>query len=248
MTTANEQRSCLYRKVSNYIDVSEEDLVHLEALEADRQSYPARQRLRRPGEKADALFIVRRGWLYSATDVKDGRRHIQGIHFPGDVIGISDVTLTACRASLITATDAELCRLPKPGLRALFETSPRLAALFFAFGAIESVILTERLEAVARLEADARLAHFLMQIHSRLRVTSSDKTNWFRMPLSQEVIGDAIGLTQAYVNRTFKTLEERGLVERHHNGVELLDLDGLSELSGYEDRYSTIDQHWMPPH
>ncbi|WBU55698.1 Crp/Fnr family transcriptional regulator [Paracoccus sediminicola] len=241
-----EKRSCLYRKISHYVELTEQDMIYLEGLETNRRTYPARQRIRRPGEEADILFIVRRGWLYSASDVENERRHIQGLHFPGDVIGISDITLAMSRASLITATEVELCRLPKSGLRDLFETSPRLAALFFAFGAIESVILTERLAAVSRLDAEARLSHMLLQIHSRILVTAPENGDWFRMPLSQEVIGDAIGLTQAYVNRTFKALEARGLIERHHNGVELLDKPALIELSGYEDRYSTIDQGWMP--
>lgn len=241
-----EKRSCLYRKISHYVDLSENDLIYLEDLETDRRSHAARRRLRRPGEKADALFIVRRGWLYSVSDIEAERRHIQGIHFPGDLIGISEITMQCASTSLITATDVELCHLPKSSLRKLFETSPRLAALFFAFSGIESIILSERLAAVSRLDAEARLAHFLLQVHSRILITAPENGWWFRMPLSQEVIGDTIGLTQAYVNRTFKALELRGLIRRHHNGVELLDPVAMTEMSGYEDRYHTIDQAWMP--
>lgn len=243
----DEDRSCLYRKVSYYINVDARDDHVLENLEADRASFPARRRLRRPGEDDRDLLIVRRGWLYSTLEMNEGNgRHVQGIHFPGDIIGLSEITLLNNQSSLITATDVELCRLPRESLCKLFETMPRLAALFFAFGAIESIILAERLAAVSRLDADARLAHLLLQIHSRLRVTSSDGGLWFRMPLSQEILGDTIGLTQAYVNRTFKVLEDRGLIRRHDNGIELLDVEGLKELSGFEDHYHEIDQSWMP--
>lgn len=244
----NEERSCLYRKVAYYIDIDDDDVHLLEKLEADeRTSYPSRRRLRRPGDDVSDLLIVRRGWLYSTLEIDGDRgRHVQGIHFPGDIIGITEITLLNTQSSLIAATDVELCRLPRESLRELFETMPRLAALFFAFGAIENIILAERLAAVARLEADARLAHLLLQIHSRLRVTSSNGGLWFRMPLSQEVLGDAVGLTQAYVNRTFKALEERKLIRRYDNGVELLDVAGLQKLSGFSDRYHEINQSWMP--
>lgn len=243
----NEEQSCLYRKVSYYIDVDDEDVHHLEKLEADRATYPARRRLRRPGENETDLLIVRRGWLYSTLEVEGSKgRHVQGLHFSGDIIGLAEITLLNNHSSLITATDVELCRLPRESLCELFETMPRLAALFFAFGAIENMILTERLAAVARLEADARLAHLLLQIHSRLRITAPGGGMWFRMPLSQEVIGDAIGLTQAYVNRTFKALEDRELIRRHDNGIELIDVPGLQDLSGFSDRYHEIDQSWMP--
>ena len=196
-----EKRSCLYRKISHYVELTEQDMIYLEGLETNRRTYPARQRIRRPGEEADILFIVRRGWLYSASDVENERRHIQGLHFPGDVIGISDITLAMSRASLITATEVELCR-PQPGC-ATSSKLPRLAALFFAFGAIESVILTERLAAVSRWMP----RHGCHTCCCRsIRAFWSPRRKRGLVPHAAEPGSHrrCTGLTQAYVNCTSK--------------------------------------------
>lgn len=239
-------QSCLYSKITRYIELDEANAAYLERLESEEQFFPARRRLRRARERADSLFIVRRGWLYSVRYLGGDRRHVQGLHFPGDVIGLSDVTLTACSADLITASDTVLCPLPKANLRAMFVDAPRVASILFAFAAIDSMILAERLAVVSRLNAEGRIAHLLMQIHARLSVTSAGPGAWFAMPLSQEVIGDAVSLTQAYVNRSLKELEDRGLILRRDQGVEILDFERLKALGEFEDKFQTIDDSWFP--
>lgn len=243
---ADAQHSCLYQKITRYIDLDPFNAGYLEKLEEAKEFFPARRRLKRAKEPADALFIVRSGWLYSVRYLGGERRHVQGIHFPGDVIGLHDVTLQVCSADLITATDVVLCPLPKKNLSAMFVQAPRIAAVLFAFGALDSIILAERLAVVSRLNAEGRIAHLLMQIHARLAVTSPSMGNWFAMPLSQEVIGDAVSLTQAYVNRSLKELEDQGLILRRDQGVELLELDRLRALGEFDDKFQTIDASWFP--
>ncbi|WP_417328836.1 Crp/Fnr family transcriptional regulator [Halomonas cupida] len=241
-----EAHSCLYSKISHYRCLNSKEEAYLAGLERDRRSWPARRRIRRSGESAELLYVVRKGWLYSTEDLPKGKRHVRGVFLPGDIIGLSDITVCDSICDVVTATAVELCPVPKTSLCDVFEEAPSIAALFFAFSAIETAIFAERLSAAARLGADARLAHFLLQLHSRIRITAPENGNWFRMPLSQETIGDAIGLSQPYVNRTFSQLEDDGLLVRRRNGVELLDIDSLENMAGFSDRYSEIDQTWMP--
>ena len=246
MANPDAPRSCLYSKITRYIELDEFNADYLEKLETGEELFPARRRLRRAKEKADALYIVREGWLYSVRYLGGDRRHVKGLHFPGDVIGLSDVTLEACSADLITATDVVLCPVPKAHLKDMFVEAPRIAGILFAFAAIESLIVSERLAVVSRLNAEGRIAHLLLQIHARLAVTRPTPNAWFQMPLSQEVIGDAVSLTQAYVNRSLKELEDQGLILRRDQGVELLDVERLKAIGEFEDRFQTIDSSWLP--
>lgn len=238
--------SCLHNKVSHYRNLNESENSYLVSLESERVRWPARRRIRRAGEDSEFLYIVRRGWLYSTEDLSNNKRHVRSVFLPGDIIGLSDITLDKSICDLLTATEVELCPVPKSSLGKIFEEVPSLAALFFAFGAIETAIFAERLSASARLEADARLAQFLLQLYSRIKITAPENGLWFRLPLSQETIGDAIGLSQPYVNKTFGQLEESGLIERRQNGVELLDVEALERMSGFTSLYDVIDQRWMP--
>src|SRR3546814_3500604 len=51
------------------------------------------------------------------------------------------------------------------------------------------------------------------------------------LPLTQEHIGDATGLTFVHVNRILRTLRKEGVVEFHHRRLRMLDPDRLVRRS-----------------
>ena len=59
----------------------------------------------------------------------------------------------------------------------------------------------------------------------------------FEMPLTQELIGDALGLTTVHVNRTLRALREDGLIAIDGRVVTILDFTGLSLVCDFENSY-----------
>jgi DNA-binding transcriptional regulator LsrR (DeoR family) len=57
------------------------------------------------------------------------------------------------------------------------------------------------------------------------------------MPLTQELIGDAVGLTTVHVNRTMRALREEKLVAVERQHVTILDFERLSVISDFENSY-----------
>ena len=57
------------------------------------------------------------------------------------------------------------------------------------------------------------------------------------MPLTQELIGDALGLTTVHVNRTFRSLREDKLISIDDKWVTILDFEALSLLCDFENSY-----------
>ncbi|GAB5376549.1 MAG: Crp/Fnr family transcriptional regulator [Acuticoccus sp.] len=239
--------SALEHRIARYLTLDAAERSCLAALQGASERVAARRRLRRAGEPADSLFVVHAGWLCSVRYPCAGRRHVEGLHLGGDVIGLGAIALPSATSDLITVTDGVLSRVPRAALPELLAPAPRLAGLLCAFAAIETTVLSDRLAAVSRLNAEARIAHFLLEIDARLALAEARATAWFAMPLSQEAIGDAVGLTQAYVNRSLKELEDRGLILRRDNGVEIRDAASLAALCGFADRWSTADLGWLVP-
>src|SRR3546814_10216130 len=54
------------------------------------------------------------------------------------------------------------------------------------------------------------------------------------LPLTQEHIGDATGLTFVHVNRILRTLRKEGVVEFHHRRLRILDPDRLVRVAGVD--------------
>jgi biotin operon repressor len=64
------------------------------------------------------------------------------------------------------------------------------------------------------------------------------------MPLTQQLISDALGMSPVHLSRTFSMLREKGLVIRDRQQVTLPDPEALAQLAGFNDSY--IDE-FLPP-
>jgi CRP-like cAMP-binding protein len=111
---------------------------------------------------------------------------------------------------------------------------------------IERVALTDRLAALGRTSAKARVAALLLELRNRLRATDKTIANAFALGLTQEEIGDATGLTAVHVNRMLRQLEEEGMIARDSGKVTLLDERGLGRAANYVNRFERLDLSWLP--
>ena len=53
----------------------------------------------------------------------------------------------------------------------------------------------------------------------------------FEMPLTQEQLGEAMGITSVHVNRIVKQLRDDNILEFHRGSVRVIDEQKLLELS-----------------
>ncbi|MGE0179596.1 MAG: Crp/Fnr family transcriptional regulator, partial [Sphingomonas sp.] len=110
----------------------------------------------------------------------------------------------------------------------------------------ERVSLADRLASIGRTPARARVGALLCEIAARLRRANMLEDGRFVLPLTQEEIGDATGLTAVHVNRMMRTLSEDGLIQRLNSHVRLLDEERLISEVNYIDR-TALDTDWLPP-
>lgn len=237
---------CLAERLSHYVDLTAREKEALAALEQQERSYKRGTVVRREHDDARELLIVRKGWLHSCVLLGNGSRQIMRMHFPGDILGISAVAFGESTDSIVAVTDVSLCPFDKERLAILFQNHPRLAALIFTLAVADRVALADRLASIGRTSARARVGSLICEMFARLRMMNGDNNAEFPIPLTQEDIGDATGLTAVHVNRMMRGLVEDGLIERQGNIVRLLQEERLAEESGFIDRFATLDTSWLP--
>jgi CRP-like cAMP-binding protein len=98
-------------------------------------------------------------------------------------------------------------------------------------------ILGEHLIDAARRSAYERVSHLLLELLVRLKRARVTNNMSFNMELTQELIGDALGLTTVHVNRTLRLLREDKLIAIEGKRVTILDFEALSLLSDFENFY-----------
>jgi len=169
--------------------------------------------------------------------LRDGRRQVLNIVLPGDFIGFPGCFFESALYSVTALTDAVVSSVPLTMLIGLFERSPRLAAAIFWSFACEAALYAEHLIDVVRRSALERVAHFLLELLTRLQVVGLADERSYQMPLTQELIADALGLSVSHVSRTLRQLPEDGLLAIEEQRVVIKDIDALSALADFEKAY-----------
>jgi CRP-like cAMP-binding protein len=222
------------------------ELEILASIAGPTQSVARHRTIRREGDRPQSIYMLIEGWVVSSMTLADGSRQIVKVHLPGDILGSPSVALDRAAETLTALTPVRLRSIGLAGLGALFTRAPHLAALLFLSAQQERIILMDRLCSIGRTSAECRLSALLVHLHDRLKLIRPDLGSRFDHPLTQEQIGDIIGLTAVHVNRVFRALEEKRLILRDGHSVELLDIPALRRLSGVPVRTLAQDLSWLP--
>ena len=189
------------------------------------------------GRRYDGLFVLIDGAAIRYRVLHDGRRQILNIVLPGDVIGFPSCFFETALYTVTALSDAQVSSIPFADLFSLFHDHPRLAATLFCAFSYETAMYAEHLIDVGRRTALERVAHFLLELLVRLQAIGQADEHSYRMPLTQELIGDALGLSVPHVNRTLRQLREDGLVSLDGQQVVIRDIEALAALADFEKNY-----------
>ncbi len=238
--------SCFADRLEKHLNLTDRERAALARLEENQRKVKRGAMIQRANEPVTELYVLRAGRVMSYVILPDGSRQILRVYFAGDFIGSASTVYRKSPESLVALSDSVLCPFDKHSLRTLLEEHPRVAALMFVLSQMERVALTDRLASLGRSSARARVASFLLDIIDRLRLMDDSITNSFDLKLTQEEIGDAVGLTSVHVNRMIRQMEADGLISRANGRITLLDEAALEEIGHYTNRYTDLDLDWLP--
>ncbi len=190
---------------------------------------PAGTRLFGP-DGGDLVYRLSGGWACRVVDWLDGRRAIVEIYLPGDMVGLEAAVLgrpvdetVAVTALTVQAIDAQM-------LAELMAQPPAAAAILWLRAGQQRRV--DRLAAaLARRDAHERLALMLVDLYDRLCERGLVTGPSYPLPLTQQQIGDHLGLTLVHVNRVLRSLREKEIVSVDRHVVTIRDLDRLRQLA-----------------
>jgi CRP-like cAMP-binding protein len=103
---------------------------------------------------------------------------------------------------------------------------------------VDSAIFREWIMKVGRRDARTRLAHLFCEFSLRLKLAGLGQYTDYELPMTQEQLADATGLTPVHVNRTIKTLEGDGLINRSSaRSIEIGDWRKLAKVGDFDSTY-----------
>ncbi len=179
------------------------------------------------GDDRSGLFVVIDGLLHSYYAPLGDRVIMVGFAEPGSVIG--HTTRYSGGPRHVTAVCAEpsiILEVSESGLDRVAAQSPEIwrAIASFAYNSMRNAL---RLAAeVISLQPRERIAARLLTIPK-----SENLGGVPVIKVSQEMLGEMIGVTRKTINQHLSTFEHDGLIRVGYGRIELLDLAGLEVLA-----------------
>jgi CRP-like cAMP-binding protein len=226
------------RKLSRFTDFTEEETAALERISEKPEPRTRGRDLVRQGERPNAVQLLLQGWAFRYKVLKDGSRQIVAYMLPGDICDLHGTMLGEMDHSIGLLTDAEVAVVPVEQMRELMDRHRSIERALWRVSLADEATLRERLANIGQRDAFNRMGHHLCELWHRVKTIGLvNDAEEFDLPVTQEELGDSLGLTSVHVNRTIKRLREDGLITFRHKRLTLLDPERLTHLTGFDPAY-----------
>jgi len=191
----------------------------------------------REGEAVSDHLVLLSGCAQRNKLARSGGRQIVAIQIPGEAISCSSLFFDRAAHSTQALTSVEVAGIPRDRFRELVLCRPAIVQAIMKMTSIEASISSEWLLNIGRRPAKTRVAHLICELAARFDQAGMANGVEYDIPLTQEQIGDALGLTAVHVNRMLKELDEQTLVIRDGRRVMLPNRARLEQLADYNGSY-----------
>jgi CRP-like cAMP-binding protein len=221
-------------RLCGYIDLSQSDLHSLWRLLEGALIVGKRRDLVVDGYEYNKLSFVEDGFAARYKLLRNGKRQIVSFLLPGDVVGLPGSFVEKARYSVIAVTELKLHVCSINAYVQLCYDRPQFGLALSWLAVQEALICADHTINTGRRTPVERLSHFLLEMHCRLAMVGRASGAGYDLPISQELMSDALGLSVPHLNRTLAKLRADGLisVEGHH--IELCDTRTLELLGHFQ--------------
>jgi CRP-like cAMP-binding protein len=181
------------------------------------------------------LFCIR------AKTTSEGRRQILAIHISGEIPDLQSLHLHVLDHDLVTFTKCTLGFISHGALRDLTRRRPNVTAALWRDTLVGAAIFREWILNVGQRPGLNRLAHIVMELRERLRVIEKVTGPEFDLPLTQEQLGEAMGITSIHVNRIIKQLQNSGVLKFQRGRITIIDEAKFREAADFDKLYLHLD-------
>ena len=221
-------------RVRNFADLTLPDLQSLRAVIDTELTVAKRRDLVMDGYEFCKLCFVRDGFAARYKLLRNGKRQIVNFVLPGDIVGLPGSFLDRAANSVIAVTEMTLQVCSLEAFVALCYRRPKFGLVLSWLAAQEAANCVERVIDIGRRTPIERLAHLLLELHSRLTVVGKGEEFAFTLPFTQEMMSDALGLSVPHLNRMLTKLRTEGMIAVNERRVEFTDLRALQLLAQFQ--------------
>lgn len=177
----------------------------------DRQ-LPNHQRIFLQGQRAEALFVLRSGFLKSFISIAEGFEQVVCFHLPGDIVGFdvhADDTHSSTVESLVHSM---CCRIPMQLVEKYAQRDANIYRNLSRYAATEVARANYNALRLLQHGAEERVAAFILQMSSAFAKRGFSASE-FNLPMPRYDIASYLDIAVETVSREFSRLRQAGLID-----------------------------------
>lgn len=222
-------------RIREAVGLSTADHLALHSLHVVERQLENRELLVGEGDTAAHCTIVLDGFLARSKAMID-REQILSFHISGDFPDLQTIHLRTLDHDVVSIGPSRVGQIAHAELQRVLAESPSLTRVFWRETLIEAAIFREWVCNAAR-EALASVSHLLCEFAARLEAVGLVKDDSFYLPLTQQDVANATGISTVHVNRTLQEMRNRGLISWEARKVRILDPNRLQLVGDFTPDY-----------
>ena len=130
----------------------------------------------------------------------------------------------------IALTDITLCAFPLDRFKKVIIQLPELS---HALSSIHDVTMEHcyaTLTSISKYTAETKVAYLLLSLYIRENSREPANNDYIDFPITQEHIGDALGLSSIHVNRVIQEMTMKGLIKCKKKKLTILNQQALAKM------------------
>ncbi|HZG07417.1 MAG TPA: Crp/Fnr family transcriptional regulator [Allosphingosinicella sp.] len=199
----------------------------------------------RDGDAPEYCSLLLSGYAYRYKITGEGARQIISLHTASEFVDLQNSFLRVSDHSAQTLTEADVAFIPHAAIQDLVLARPAVARTLWIDTLIDASIFREWVVNVGRRDSRARVAHILCEFSLRLEAAGMAQNHHYELPMTQEQLADAVGLTSVHVNRVLRQLEAEGLIDRNRRSITITQWARLRDAGDFNERYLHHDAKAM---
>jgi CRP-like cAMP-binding protein len=227
----------MLRRLNTVSGLDDADIAAIRSLPIVVRQWEGGRAIVSDGDRPKDCCLIVEGFCVRSKTTANGQRQILSIHIAGEIPDLQSLHLHSMDHDLITLVPSTLGFISHTSLRSLTRAKPNVAEVLWRDTLIDAAIFREWIVNVGQRPAPSRLAHVVLELRRRLASTGRAGHGSFEMPLTQEQIGEALGITPVHANRIIKQLRDDKIVDISRGHVAVLDATRLEEMAQFDDRY-----------
>jgi CRP-like cAMP-binding protein len=233
----------MLRKLQYWLSLDADDEEALLALPHRLKSVDPHHYMVRERETANDCCLMLSGFSVRHKIVVGGARQIVAIHMRGDMVDLQNSMLGIADHSVQMLTKGEVALIPREAIQKLVFKHPKLGMAMWKDTLVDASVFREWIANIGRRDAATRLSHLLCEFALRLKLAGLGEHTNYELPMTQEQLADALGLTPVHVNRTLQALAKKGLISRTQRSVQIGNWHSLADAGDFDSTYLHLQEN-----